>query len=91
MENNKEKKIEDTKKQIIKKKFDGVVTSDKMDKTIVVRVDRVKVHPKYKKRYTVSKKYKVHDEKNNFKEDDKVTFIECRPLSSDKKWRVIYK
>ena len=77
-------------KEIIKKKFQGVVTSDKQDKTIVVSVDRVKVHPKYKKRFTVSKKYKVHDEKNKFKEDDKVTFIECRPLSKDKRWRVIY-
>jgi small subunit ribosomal protein S17 len=61
-----------------------------MDKTIVVSVIRVKVHPKYKKRYTVTKKYKVHDERNQYKVDDKVTFIECRPLSKDKRWRVIY-
>jgi len=61
-----------------------------MDKTIVVKVDSVKIHPKYKKRYTMSKKYKVHDEKNKFKVDDKVIFIECRPLSKDKKWRVVY-
>lgn len=85
----KEQKKED-KKAIIKKKFNGVVVSDKMDKTIVVRVDRVKQHAKYKKRYTVSKRYKVHDEKNQYKEDDKVTFIECRPISKDKRWRVIY-
>ncbi|RLC38329.1 30S ribosomal protein S17 [Candidatus Falkowbacteria bacterium] len=78
------------KKTVIKKKFNGVVVSDKMDKTIVVRVDRVSVHPKYKKRYTVSKRYKVHDEKNKKKEGDKVTFIECRPISKDKKWRVVY-
>ena len=78
------------KKNIIKKKFNGIVVSDKMDKTIVVKVDSVKIHPKYKKRYTISKKYKVHDEKNKFKVDDKVIFIECRPLSKDKKWRVIY-
>ncbi|MDP2830530.1 MAG: 30S ribosomal protein S17 [bacterium] len=77
-------------KKAIKRKFHGVVVSDKMDKTIVVRVDHVKIHPKYKKRYAVSKKYKVHDEKNQFKEDDKVEFVECRPLSKDKKWRVIY-
>lgn len=75
----------------VKRKFSGIVVSDKMDKTIVVRVDQVKIHPKYKKRYAVSKKYKVHDEKNRFKEDDKVEFAECRPLSKDKKWRVIYK
>ncbi|MFH1661505.1 MAG: 30S ribosomal protein S17 [Candidatus Falkowbacteria bacterium] len=90
MEIKKEEKSNIQEKKIIKKRFSGVVVSDKMDKTIVVRIDMVKVHPKYGKRYTVSKKYKVHDEKNKFKEDDKVTFIECRPLSKDKKWRVIY-
>jgi len=79
-----------TQKEIIKKKFQGVVASDKQDKTIVVKVDRVKIHTKYKKRFTVSKKYKVHDEKNKIKEGDKVSFIECRPLSKDKRWRVIY-
>lgn len=73
----------------IKKKFNGVVVSDKNDKTIVVKVDSIKIHPKYKKRYTSSKKYKVHDEKNQFKVDDKVSFVECRPLSKDKRWRVI--
>ncbi len=75
---------------IIKKKFKGVVVGDKMDKTIVVRIDRVKRHPKYNKRYTVSRNYKVHDEKNQFHEGDQVQFIECRPLSKDKRWRVIY-
>lgn len=77
-------------KEIIRKRFEGVVTSDKMEKTIVVRVDRVKVHPKYQKRYTVSRKYKVHDENNKFKIGDKVIFVECRPMSKDKKWRVLY-
>ena len=77
-------------KEVIKKKFQGIVVSDKQDKTIVVKVDRVKIHPKYKKRFTVSKKYKVHDEKNQYREGDKVSFIECRPLSKDKRWRVIY-
>ncbi len=80
-----------TKKQsIIKRSFTGMVVSDKMDKTIVVRVNRTKVHPKYKKRYTLSRHYKVHDEKNRFKIGDKVNFIECRPLSKDKRWRVVY-
>ena len=78
------------KKQVLKRKFNGVVVSDKMDKTIVVKVSYVKVHPKYNKRYFVSKKYKVHDEKNKFKEGDKVTFMNCRPLSKDKRWRVLY-
>lgn len=74
---------------IIRKKFSGVVVSDKSDKTIVVKVERVKINPKYKKRFTVSSKYKVHDEKNEFKTGAKVTFVECRPLSKDKRWRVI--
>ncbi len=68
--------------------FKGIVISDVMDKTIVVKVDKVIKHPKYQKRYKVSKKYKVHDEKNSFKVGDKVEFVGCRPLSKDKKWRV---
>ncbi|HTW96787.1 MAG TPA: 30S ribosomal protein S17 [Candidatus Methylomirabilis sp.] len=75
--------------KIIKRKFSGVVTSDKMDKTLVVRVESVRRDAKYKKRYTTVKKYKVHDEANKYKEGDKVEFVECRPLSKDKKWRVI--
>ena len=74
---------------IIRRRFSGVVVSDKSDKTIVVKVDTVKIHPKYKKRYTQSQKYKVHDEKNEFKAGDKVSFVECRPLSRDKRWRVV--
>ncbi len=75
---------------LIKKTFSGVVASSKMDKTIVVVVENVKIHSKYKKRYIVTSRYKVHDEKNQFKEGDKVTFVECRPLSKEKRWRVIY-
>lgn len=78
------------KKEAIKKRFSGVVISQAMNKTIVVKVDSVRVHPKYRKRYTVSKKYKVHDEKEQFKENDQVSFVECRPLSKDKRWRAIY-
>ncbi len=85
-----EQKIFNKKEKVIRKKFSGLVVSDKMNKTIIARVDRVIIHPKYKKRYVVSKRYKVHDEKNKFKEGDKVNFIECRPLSKDKRWRVIY-
>ena len=88
-EKKQESKKED-KKRAIERKFSGVVISDKMDKTIVVKVGRIKVHPKYKKRYSVSKKYKVHDEKNKFKEGGKVSFVECRPLSKEKRWRVLY-
>ncbi len=71
------------------RKLVGVVVSAKMQKTIVVRVDRVVMHPKYKKRYAVSKTYKVHDEASTAKVGDSVTFQECRPLSKDKRWRLI--
>lgn len=92
MTDKKNKKTEEKKETtpVIRKTFSGVVLSDKMDKTIVVRVDRTKIAPKIGKRYVVSQKYKVHDEKNQCKEGDKVTFVECRPLSKDKKWRVVY-
>ncbi len=73
----------------ITKQFSGKVVSAKGDKTIVVSVESVKTHPKYKKRYTVSRRYQVHDEKNTYKENDLVKFIECRPISKTKKWRVL--
>ena len=79
------------KKNKILRKLQGVVVSDKMDKTLVVRVERVKRHPKYHKSFVVSKNYKVHDEKNKHKEGEKVTFVECRPLSKDKRWRIFNK
>ena len=75
----------------ITRRFKGVVVSAKSDKTIVVLVNRVKKHPKYQKRYTVSHKYKVHDQNNEYKVGDQVSFVECRPLSHDKRWRVIKK
>jgi len=85
------KKVESTieKPAIISRKFSGEVVSDKNDKTIIVKVESIKKHPKYQKRYVSSRRYKVHDEKNEFKVGDKVSFIECRPLSKDKRWRVI--
>jgi len=70
------------------KKFQGTVVNNKMDKTIVVKVNRTRMHHLYKKRYTVSKKYKVHDPKEEANIDDKVVFEECRPLSKDKRWRL---
>lgn len=72
------------------RQFQGVVVSAKMDKTITVKVSSLKKHPKYQRRYSVSRKFKVHDEKKQFKEGDKVAFVECRPLSRDKRWRVLY-
>lgn len=83
-------KQDNIKAKVIKRKFNGVVMSDKMNKTRVVTVASVKIYPKYKKRYKTSKKYKVHDEKNQYKIGDKVEFQECRPLSKDKRWRMIY-
>ena len=74
----------------IKKFFEGTVISNKMAKTVVVVVERMKLHPKYKKRYRISKHFKIHDEKNQYKVGDKIKFIECRPLSKDKRWRVLY-
>ncbi len=77
-----------TTKEVNRKSFTGEVVSNKSDKTIVVKVETVKQHPKYKKRYTVSRKYQVHDEKNECKVGDKVIFVECRPLSKTKRWRI---
>lgn len=72
-----------------KKRFrvlNGVVVSDKMDKTIVVRVGRLTVHPVFKKRIRVFKKLKAHDEKNEAKKGDSVRIRESRPRSRDKRW-----
>jgi len=74
------------KQQII-----GMVVSDKMDKTVVVKVDQKKRHPKYKKTYTVSKKFKAHDEKNEYKKGDRVVIESVRPISKEKKFKVIAK
>ena len=74
-----------------KRKLTGAVVSDKMQKTVVVRVESIKVHPKYKRRYKVHKKYKAHDEKGEFHVGDKVVIEECRPMSKEKRWRVISK
>lgn len=64
----------------------GVVVSGKMQKTIVVKVDRRVKHTRYAKYITISKRYKVHDETNDAKVGDRVEIVECRPLSRDKRW-----
>jgi len=74
-----------------KKKLTGVVVSDKMEKTVVVKVERVKEHPKYKRRYKVHTKYKAHDEKKEFHMGDVVVIEECAPISKDKHFKVIAK
>lgn len=66
----------------------GTVTSDKMDKTVVVTVQRVTRHPLYGKIIKVNKKYKAHDEDNSAREGDKVRIRECRPISKDKRFFV---
>jgi small subunit ribosomal protein S17 len=76
---------------MIAKKLKGIVVSDTMDKTIAVLVNRHVKHPKYKKYIKRSKKYKVHDEKNEYKKGDKVIIQECRPISKDKHFKVIEK
>ncbi len=67
------------------------MVSGKADKTVVVSVSRLKKHPKYKKRYKVTEKYKAHDEKNEYKIGDKVIIQETRPMSKEKRWRVVNK
>jgi small subunit ribosomal protein S17 len=67
----------------------GVVVSDKMQKTVVVKIDRRVPHPMYGKMVTRSSKVKAHDEENSAKAGDTVRIMETRPLSKDKRWRVV--
>ena len=71
-----------------RKTLAGVVTSDKMDKTVVVMVNRLVIHPVYKKYVRRRTKVKAHDEKNECRIGDKVLLIETRPLSKEKRWRI---
>ncbi|PKL06797.1 MAG: 30S ribosomal protein S17 [Spirochaetae bacterium HGW-Spirochaetae-9] len=71
-----------------KLELQGVVVSDKMDKTIVIEIMMRKLHPLYKKYVTRSKKMKAHDKKNEAHIGDTVKVVECRPLSRDKRWRL---
>jgi small subunit ribosomal protein S17 len=67
----------------------GIVVSDKMDKTVVVAVERITTHPLYRKRVKRTSKFKAHDENNICREGDKVKIAETRPLSKEKHWRVV--
>jgi small subunit ribosomal protein S17 len=67
----------------------GTVVSNKMDKTVVVAVERVKRHPLYRRTIRRTTKYKAHDEKNECRLGDVVKLVESRPLSREKRWRVI--
>ena len=75
----------------VKKKLTGKVVSDKMDKTVVVNVTRYVAHKKYGKYYKIDKRYKAHDEQNEYKVGDMVIIEESRPLSKDKNFVVVGK
>ena len=72
-----------------KKTMTGVVVSNKMDKTVVIKVERRFSHPVFKKVVKTTKKYKVHDEKNECLEGDFIRIQETRPLSKEKRWRLL--
>lgn len=72
-----------------RKKKVGVVVSDRMEKTVVVRVERLTRHPLYGRTIKSHSKFKVHDEQNQAKVGDKVLIFETRPLSKEKRWRVV--
>lgn len=72
----------------IRKTKVGMVVSDRMDKTVVVRVERLVPHPVYKKYVKRRTTYKAHDEKNEYRMGDRVEIVETRPISKEKRWRV---
>ncbi len=75
----------------MRNKLEGKVVSDKMEKTVVVEVERIKKHPRFQKRFKTHKRYKAHDESGEFKVGDKVIIEETRPISKDKQWKVVKK
>ncbi|HBL39429.1 TPA: 30S ribosomal protein S17 [Candidatus Uhrbacteria bacterium] len=74
----------------MRRRFTGTAVSDARNKTLVVQVERTVLHPKYGKRYVRNSRYHVHDEKNQYKAGDPVSFEESRPYSRTKRWRVLY-
>ena len=80
--------MEENAVQTVKRSFVGIVTSDKMDKSIVVSITTKKMDRLYKKYVTRSKKYMAHDEQNDAHIGDTVRIVECRPLSKNKCWRL---
>ena len=75
-------------KRGLRKVRTGIVVSDKMDKTITVKVERLVKHPVYKKFHRISKKFLAHDEENTCRLGDTVSIMETRPLSKKKRWRL---
>lgn len=69
----------------------GIIVSDKMQKTVVVAVTRLVKHPKYKKYYKVTRRFKAHDETGEYRTGDKVLIQETKPLSKEKRWKVMAK
>ena len=78
-------------KATTKRQLKGIVSSDKMNKTVVVAVSTKKKHKRYLKYHNVSQHFKAHDENNEYKVGDKVVIEESRPLSKNKRWKVIQK
>ncbi len=81
----------ESKSEINKRKLSGLVVGDKMQKTRTVEVSRFKKHPKYLKYYKVSTRFKAHDENNECRVGDKVVIEETRPMSKEKRWRIVKK
>ena len=81
----------ENKKPTIKRRIEGVVVSDKMQKTRVIEVNIMRKHPKYLKYYKVSHRMKAHDEDNTYKVGDQVVIEETRPLSREKRWIIVSK
>lgn len=75
----------------MKQQLTGIIISDKMQKTVVVEVNSLKEHPKYHKRYRVSKSYKAHNESQDCHVGDEVIIEACKPVSKDKRWKVVGK
>ena len=83
-----EKKVTQKENKIMRR-LQGVVVSDRMNKTRVVKVSRMKKHPKYLKYFKVSRRFKAHDERNEYKTGEEVIIEEARPISKDKRWKIV--
>ena len=73
----------------MKRKLQGIIVSDKMNKTRIVEVTRLKKHPRYKKYFKVSARFKAHDEDNEYKTGEKVFIEETKPISKEKRWQIV--
>ena len=75
----------------MKQRLTGIIVSNKMEKTLVVKVERIKKDPKYRRRFKIHKKYKAHCEQGEYKVGDRVLIEETIPISKDKCWKVVSK